>query len=84
MADHCGTVANTEKAKAALFKAYNKAKDASSEHDEKAWTKWHEKAKKLGARFRNYSQDSKRYQSLHFITGLERLEDLGYTVIQAI
>lgn len=81
IADHCGTVANAEKAKAALFKAYVKECDGE-------WLKrstreyWEAKAEKLGARFANFRDG--RYQSLHFTAGLDRLTALGYTVIQAI
>ncbi len=43
---------------------------------------WDEKARKLGAHFANFNGG--RYQSLYLKAGLERLEMLGYRVIQAI
>lgn len=92
IANHCGTVANAEKAKAALFTQYCKFHDYSGEvgrAKENGWDRkhWDKRAEKIGARFANYSTDTPcapRYASLHFTAGLERLEMLGYTVIQAI
>lgn len=83
IADHCGTVANAQKAKERLMKSYIKwVEDKSPKHgDHKDWGI---KASKLGAHFANWSSEKNRYTSLHFIAGLERLERLGYRVIQAI
>lgn len=76
LANHCGQVPEAEKARAALLKRYAKADNIG---DGRAWD---EKAKRIGARFANWRDG--RYQSLHFETGLRRLETLGYQVIQAI
>lgn len=89
LADHCGTVANAEKARAALFAQYCKFHDYSGERAravEKGWDRahWDKRARKIGARFANWSSEKNRYTSLHFQPGLERLETLGYRVIQAI
>ena len=89
LADHCGTVANAEKAHAALFAQYCKFHDYSGERAraaEKGWDRahWDKRAQKIGARFANWDSEKNRYTSLHFQPGLERLETLGYRVIQAI
>lgn len=96
MADHCGSVANAAKAKAALLAQYCKFHDYSGEvarAAENGWDQkyWDKRAAKIGARFTNWSQQpigskscAPRYTSLHFQPGLERLETLGYKVIQAI
>lgn len=89
LADHCGTVANAEKARAALFAQYCKFHDYSGERAravEKGWDRahWDKRAQKIGARFANWSTEKNRYTSLHFQPGLERLETLGYRVICAI
>lgn len=89
IADHCGTVANAEKAKKALFAQYCKFHDYSGEvarATEKGWDRkhWDKRAKAIGASFANWSSEKNRFTSLHFTAGLPRLEALGYTVIQAI
>jgi len=81
VADHCGQVPEAEKAKSALMSKYNRAMDGTyMAKGDTAY--WDDQARKLGARFANWREG--RYQSLHFIAGLERLESLGYRVISAI
>lgn len=89
MADHCGTVANAEKARKALFAQYCKFHDYSSEATraaEKGWDRkhWDKRAQTIGASFANYSTEQGRFTSLHFTAGLDRLIALGYTVVRAI
>lgn len=89
MADHCGTVGNAEKAKAALFAQYCKFHDYSGERaraTEKGWDRkhWDKRAAAIGAQFANFDSEKGRFTSLHFTAGLDRLKTLGYTVIQAI
>lgn len=43
-----------------------------------------EKANKVGARFANWRIEDNKYMSLHMESGLDRLNILGYKVIQAI
>jgi hypothetical protein len=86
LADHCGRVPEAETAKARLFAAYQKARDAykaapSGEFPRRAWE---DKARKIGARFANWSQEAGGYTSLHFEPGLDRLRTLGYRVVQAL
>lgn len=72
LADHCGRAPEVEKRRVALLKRYQKHPDAMPYSD------WHKAADRIGCRWAN------GMQSLHVIGGLERLESLGYTVIQAI
>ncbi len=79
MANHCGQVPECEKARQSLMRAYLKPwKEGVTQKD------WDIKARKLGASFANYRTENGRYMSLHFETGLRRLELFGYQVIQAI
>lgn len=82
IANHCGGVANAQKAKDALMRAYVKSAVANKAAVNQK--EWDAKAQKIGARFANWSTDRNAYTSLHFIAGLERLETLGYRVISAI
>lgn len=85
IADHCGSVPEAEKARAALLRQYCKAHDGehatAQTHDRKYWDK---RAARIGASFANYDGEKGRFASLHFTSGLDRLTALGYTVIQAI
>lgn len=80
MADHCGSVPECEAKKKKLMQAY--LKDARSYHECSA--EYEAKAKKIGARFANWNSVKGKFTSLHFESGLNRLETLGYKVIQAI
>ena len=82
LADHCGHVPEADKAKARLLAAYTKAAALSDTAEMRA--EWTAKAQKIGAHFANWSREENRYTSLHFESGLKRLEMFGYTVIQAI
>ena len=89
MADHCGQVPDAEKARAALMRQYCKFHDYSGERAraaEKGWDRkhWDKKAARIGASFANYTSEKERFTSLHFTSGLDRLRELGYQVIQAI
>lgn len=83
MADHCGRVPEAEKARAALLRRYAKAVAAGANGNGK---EWREKAARIGCNFANWGalNCGERYESLHFIDGLIRLQSLGYRVIQAI
>lgn len=82
IADHCGQVPEAEKARAALMRQYCKAHDAADgNRDRKFWDK---RAAKIGAGFANYCAEKGRFTSLHFESGLKRLEAFGYRLIQAI
>lgn len=78
MADHCGRVPEAEKARAALLRRYAKAVAAGANGNGK---EWREKAARMGCHFANWGE---RFESLHFIDGLNRLQALGYRVIRAI
>lgn len=89
IADHCGSVPEAEKARAALMRQYCKSHDYSGERQraiENGWDRkyWDKRAARIGASFANYDGEKGRFVSLHFITGLDRLQELGYTVIPAI
>jgi hypothetical protein len=85
--DHCGKDEQTAK----LLAKYQAARGelvAQWVHDSEGQVRdlqkiWDEKAKRIGASFANY-QTGKGYTSLFMAGGLRRLQDLGYTVIQAI
>lgn len=86
LADHCGRVPEAEAAKARLFAGYQKAWAAHQaagtvDFDQAGWNA---KARKIGARFANWSREAGGYMSLHFESGLDRLRTLGYTVIDAL
>ena len=86
--DHCSKDAHTEK----LLTAYHKAMHAHPDHTlptnhlyAKGMQKdWDIKAQKIGASFANWSCNTNSYGSLFMHGGLRRLQELGYTVIQAI
>jgi len=86
--DHCGKDAQTVK----LLAKYHKAMHAHPDHAQptsylyaKGMQKeWDIKAQKLGAYFSNWSSNTNSYGSLFMQGGLRRLQELGYTVIQAI
>lgn len=89
IADHCGQVPEAEKARAALMRQYCKFHDYSGERAraiENGWDRkyWDKRAARIGASFANYNSEKGRFTSLHFTSGLDRLCDLGYNVIQAI
>lgn len=75
LANHCGSVPEDEKKRANLMRRYEKSGDFGNEE-------WREKAAKIGARWANW-RDGK-WSSLHFDTGLDRLQTFGYRVLQAI
>ena len=83
MANHCGSVPEDEKKRAALMRAYARAVESGQPGNEKAWR---EKAARIGCRFTNWASCGvgERYGSLHFESGLGRLDAFGYRVIQAI
>lgn len=76
LADHSGLVPEDEKKRSALLKKYQRDPNA---HDDEYWR---EKAHAIGCRWANWTTDG--WRSLHFISGLDRLECLGYRVIKAI
>ena len=76
IADHSGLVPEDEKKRSALLKKYQR--DPRAYGDEY----WREKAHAIGCHWANWTTDG--WRSLHFIGGLDRLERLGYRVIQAI
>lgn len=86
--DHCGKDDQTVK----LLAKYHKAMHAHPDHVEatsylvaKGMQKeWDAKAAKIGASFANWSSNTNSYGSLFMHGGLRRLQELGYTVIQAI
>jgi hypothetical protein len=83
LSNHCGTVANAQKAKDALMRKYVKwAMETEGKHGTQK--DWDVMAQKIGARFANWSTDRNAFRSLHFIAALPRLESLGYTIIQAL
>lgn len=51
-------------------------------HADKHDPKWDERAKAIGARWANYKDG--KFTSLYYISGLDRLTEMGYKVIQAI
>lgn len=65
-----------------LLTRYKKAVGANGHHDKELRSKWEKKAEKIGARFCNYSDGC--WQSLHYLSGLARLDLMGYEVINAI
>lgn len=71
--NHCGTNDNGELEK--IMRRY-----------EMGWElkKAQEEAKKLGASFVNWNSDKGKYTSLYYQSGLDRLREMGYTIIQAI
>lgn len=83
LADHCGNVPEADKAKDRLFAAYCKAA-AATDNTAEMRAEWSEKARKIGARFANWNREANRYDSLHFESGLSRLEAFGYRVAQAL
>lgn len=87
IADHCGQVPEAEKARAALLRAYRRAVVGNAVKTPAAREGWQQKAKRIGCHFANWQQDAdgcEGWASLHFDQGLNRLESLGYTVINAI
>lgn len=92
MADHCGQVLEAEKARASLLKRYWSAMHSSQKHilpehyksALQTQKEWDAKAARLGCRFANWRSETNSYGSLHFASGLDRLEMLGYRVIRAL
>jgi hypothetical protein len=93
MADHCGNVPEAEAQRARLFREYCKAHDIRGGNTDPEY--WRKRAAKIGCRFANWQEggDTRwgsppprigRYTSLHFDSGLDRLQALGYRVINAI
>lgn len=80
MADHCGRVPECESKSAKLQKAYI----LDNRHYQECFKEYEEKAAKIGAKFASWSSEKGKFTSLHFVGGLNRLELLGYTVLQAI
>jgi hypothetical protein len=72
MCDHCETDEKTK----AILKSYlsGKIADATAKR----------RAERIGASFANFDGNSKKWQSLYYISGLDMLRAIGYTVIQAI
>lgn len=82
MADHCGRVEEETQAKIdRLFKKYRKAVELGLSYDETRLF-WEPKFKKHGFHFANYREGG--FTSIFPRSGLERLADLGFRVIQAV
>lgn len=92
MADHCGRVEESgEKKRAALMRAYIRS---ATREELKPSRYWENRAEKLGCSFANYCRTDDmplqpdghgyRYTSLHNRSGLDRLQSLGFTVIDAL
>lgn len=96
MADHCGTVPEVAEERARIMKSYvRQVKEvlAVSVDPDDADTRaalrcvldrHNKRVVRIGARFANYMREEYRYSSLYFEAGLDRLQALGYRVIQAI
>lgn len=83
LADHCGDVPEDEAKRARLVKRYQReaAKNGGyilRERDDY----WRDAAKRIGCSWSNWKDG--RYNSLYFMPGLERLEALGFRVVQAV
>jgi hypothetical protein len=80
IADHCGkSDPNTETLKSWIWDTYNHAVNNSLPLEA-----IHVKARDNGFSFTNWSSYEGRYLSLHVVSGLDRLERIGYTVIQGL
>ena len=80
IADHCGkSDAGTESLKSWIWDSYNQAVNTGSPVEP-----FITKARENGFNFANWSNENNRYISLHITSGLDRLERIGYTVIQGI
>lgn len=80
IADHCGkSDPSTESLKSWIWDSYNHAVNSGLPP-----VSIIEKARENGFNFANWSSDENRYRSLHVTSGLDRLERIGYTVIQGI
>lgn len=92
MANHCGHGEPAhEKAKVRLMAAYKKRANSGVPISPEESRVWEAKAKKIGARFANYSprkaadgSEFYAYISLHTQSGLDRLRDIGFRVIQVL
>lgn len=94
MADHCGSVPEAEAKRARLFREYCAAHDAPGGNTDRKY--WDNRATRIGARFANWCEAGRtdrgsdapklrgRYTSLHFDSGMDRLQSLGYRIISAI
>jgi len=70
--DHCGQDKQTEKILSDYHQDKISLEDATS------------KARKIGAYFTNWEEGTGKFSSLYIRGGLDRLRDMGFTVIQAI
>lgn len=70
--DHCGTDESTEK----ILKDYHSGKIKE--------TTANLRARKIGASFANWNNITKKWGSLHYKSGLDRLTAFGFKIIQAI
>lgn len=87
IADHSGHVPESEKARRRILEQYKKAALAGGKWLDSDRQKWLKKAASIGANFHNWRADESGagyWGSLHFESGLSRLETFGYRVIQAI
>ena len=78
LANHCGGVPEDEKKRERLLREYAK------NHATRDYDYWRKRAERIGASWANYDRESGRYRDLYFRAGLDRLSDLGYSVIFAI
>lgn len=78
LADHCGSVPEDENKRQRLLREYAK------NHATRDYDYWRKRAERIGASWANYDRDSGRYRDLYFRAGLDRLSDMGYSVIFAI
>ena len=78
LADHCGRVPEDENKRKRLLLEYAK------NHATRDYEYWRKRAERIGASWANYDHESGRYRDLYFRAGLDRLSDLGYSVIFAI
>lgn len=90
LADHCGRVEPEAMRKAAnLLKRHQAGKFPKDPLAEDHYQQLDKAAKKLGFRFSNWQTIEKHskggcYLSIYPLPGLERLEALGYNVVQAL
>lgn len=92
LADNSSHNAESEKMKAAYNRDCERYKKSEAiegqgvrvyyEFPEGFKKRWDDKAKRIGAYFQNYNGG--KFRDLYLNSGLKRLEDMGYDVIQAI
>lgn len=87
IADHSGSVPESEKARQRILAQYKKAAMVGAGQTVSDRQKWQKKADAIGAHFCNWcthESGAEYWADLHFTSGLSRLEAFGYRVIQAI